>query len=141
MGPARAAVLRNVLIERMGQVTNAIDVSPRKVVGQMGRLHVRVRQGRRVVVVDGIAANLPSRSSSSSSDAQKANIYEKVCGWCEKGGAISVVCWQTLDRPPVRRRHDAAGHHKSYVHHRVAAQRSSVTRRRRRYRRTLISLR
>lgn len=50
--------LRNVLIQRMGQVGHAVDVAPIKGGGQVRQLDVGVRQGRRVAVVDGTGADL-----------------------------------------------------------------------------------
>lgn len=46
--PARSAILRNVLIERMCQVGNAIDVAPCKVRGEVFCVNVSVRERRRV---------------------------------------------------------------------------------------------
>ena len=47
-----------VLIEGMGQVADAVDIAPMKLVGQTCRIEVRMRQGRGVIIVDGIVANL-----------------------------------------------------------------------------------
>jgi hypothetical protein len=58
--PAAAAVLGNVLIERMGQVAHAIDVAPVKVVRQVVGAEVRVGKRRSVVVQDGVFADLES---------------------------------------------------------------------------------
>ena len=56
--PATSAVLRNVLIERVCEVGNAIDVAPRETVGELRRVYIFVRQGRRVIIVDSVLANL-----------------------------------------------------------------------------------
>ncbi len=43
MGPARATVLRNVLVEVSGAVVDSADVAPREVVGQIGASDVILR--------------------------------------------------------------------------------------------------
>ena len=58
MRPAATTVLRHVLVERMRQVANAIDIGPVKVVRQARRFDVRVGLGRGVVVVHGVVADL-----------------------------------------------------------------------------------
>jgi hypothetical protein len=58
MGPTRSTVLRNVLVETLGQVTYTIDVAPRERVGQVLGHQVRVRKRIRKVVVHGIVTDL-----------------------------------------------------------------------------------
>ena len=58
MSPAGSTVLGNVLVQGVGQVADAVDIAPVKIVRQMRRLHILMRQGTRVVVVDGIVADL-----------------------------------------------------------------------------------
>ncbi len=57
MRPATSAILRNVLVQRLGQVTLAVDVSPVEGIGKLVGANVGVRQSRHVVVVDGIFAD------------------------------------------------------------------------------------
>lgn len=56
--PATPTVLRNVLVERVRQVRDAVDVAPIKGVGKVSRLDIGMRQGRGVVVVHGIFGDL-----------------------------------------------------------------------------------
>ena len=58
MSPAGSTVLGNVLVQGVGQVADAVDIAPVKIVRQMRRLHILMRQGTRVVVVDSIVADL-----------------------------------------------------------------------------------
>jgi hypothetical protein len=53
------AYLRNMLVDRVGQVRDAINVGPGKGVRKCGLLHVSVRQRRlKFAVVNGILADL-----------------------------------------------------------------------------------
>mmetsp|Transcript_25033 Transcript_25033/g.42633 ORF Transcript_25033/g.42633 Transcript_25033/m.42633 type:complete len:223 (+) Transcript_25033:171-839(+) len=52
MSPTRSTVLRKMLIERMSQVGDSIDISPRKGVRQSLLLNVRVRKWLLVIVLD-----------------------------------------------------------------------------------------
>ena len=65
VGPAASAVLRRVLVQRMGQVADAVHVSPREFLGEGGRRDVFVRKGRVMTVVDGIRADLESKRTTS----------------------------------------------------------------------------
>ena len=55
--PATSAILRNVLVQRLGQVTLAVDVSPVEGIGELVGANVGVRQSRHVVAVDSIFAD------------------------------------------------------------------------------------
>lgn len=59
VSPTTSAILRNVLVQRMRQVADAIHIRPGKRVGQTTGTKVRVRQGGFDVVVDSIFTNLP----------------------------------------------------------------------------------
>lgn len=50
--------LRHVLIERMRKVRHSIHVSPMKIVGKSCRIQVRMRRGQRIVIADGVVADL-----------------------------------------------------------------------------------
>jgi hypothetical protein len=56
--PTTATVLRDVLIEGLGQVTHPVHVAPREGIGQVLHVDVGVRQRRLEVVVDGIVTDL-----------------------------------------------------------------------------------
>ena len=58
VSPATATVLRHVLIERVCQVRDAIDIGPGERVGQVRGVDVGVREWTLDVGVDGIRADL-----------------------------------------------------------------------------------
>ena len=61
MSIATTAILRNMLVEGMGQIAHPIDIGPVKTVGQLRRMHIGMRQGRVIVIVHGIVTNLRQR--------------------------------------------------------------------------------
>ena len=58
VSPATATILGDMLIERVCQVRDAIDVRPGKGVGQVPGVNVRVRERALDVVVDSVGADL-----------------------------------------------------------------------------------
>ena len=50
VGPTRTTVLRNVLVQRVSEVRNAVNVTPSEGVGEISGVNVRMREGRLNVV-------------------------------------------------------------------------------------------
>lgn len=77
MSPARAAVLRNVLIEVLGHVGSSVDVGPVPVVGEILQVGVGVRERKGIMVglrahLNEFVAMLGSSSNNSSRRAQSS---------------------------------------------------------------------
>lgn len=57
--PTRATILRQMLVEGMGQIRNSIHIAPMEIVRQMRRCQIRVRQRMdQIRIVTGILTDL-----------------------------------------------------------------------------------